>query len=420
MQKIKNDEVDVSGRNRSGKPGFPWGWLVLGVVVGAGVYWGPGLFHKGAAPQAGMPAGAGVPVSTATVVSKNVTVWSEFSGMLQSVNAVELRPRVSGQIMQVHFADGEQVKKGQLLFTIDPRPYEAELARAKGAFAAAQSGAENAKLNLARAQKLIKGKAISQSEFEERNSGAQQSIGNYESAKGALQAAQVNLDYTRITAPISGKISRAEITAGNLVDAGGNAPLLASIVALAPIYASFDIDEQTFLATIQGVPAAKLKQIPVEVGLSNEQGTPTKAVIHAFDNQITPGSGTIRVRALIANKDERLVPGLYARIRLGTPDEAEAVLINPTAINTDQDKKFVMLVGEGNKATYTPVTLGGVIDGLQLVKTGLKAGDQIVVNGLQRIRPNAVLAGTPVDMTTLQPLNPPAEAPPSTDAAGVK
>ena len=387
----------------SEKRGFPWKFLVFGVVVGAAIYWGPGLFHKGggAAPQ-GM-AGGGAPVSIATVVTKPVTEWSEFSGIFQAVNSVEVRPRISGQIMQIHFTDGEIVKKGELLFTIDPRPYEAALITAKASL-------NEAAPTLARAKKLINSKAISRAEFDAAQSAYDRALGNF-------KAAELNLEYTRISAPISGKISRAEITVGNLVDAGGTAPLLASIVSLSPIYASFDIDEQNFLKSIQGVPSAKLKKIPVEVGLSNDQGTPIKATIHSFDNQITAGSGTIRVRALVPNADAALVPGLYARVHLGTPDETDAVLINPTAVGTDQNKKFVMLVGKENKAEYREVTLGTMVDGLQVVRSGLTAGDQIIVNGLQRVRPGAPIAGTPVDMLTLKGAEAPADpaATPATD-----
>jgi multidrug efflux system membrane fusion protein len=330
--------------------------------------------------------------------------------MLQAVNSVEVRPRIGGQITAIHFTDGSQVRKGQALFTIDPRPYAAEVTRAKGALASAQSAQVRAAQDMARAKVLIKSKAISQSEYETRVSALQQAQGNLESAQGALKVAELNLAYTNVSAPIAGKISRAEITVGNLVDGGGSAPLLASIVDLSPIYASFDVDEKTFLATIQGVPAAKLKTIPVEVGLGNETGTALKAAIHSFDNQITPSSGTIRVRALLTNKDETLVPGLYARVRLGTPDPQMVTLINATAVGTDQDKKFVMVVGEGGKAEYRPVTLAGVAEGLQIVTSGLKPDEQIIVNGLQRVRPDAPITGTPVDMLTLAPLNPPAAA----------
>ncbi len=400
----------------SSRSGFRFKWLVIAGLIAAAGYYGYGKWGHGAA--GGAPgAQGGAPVSIATVIAKPVTEWTEFSGILEAVHAVEVRPRISGQIMQVHFADGELVKKGQPLFTIDPRPYEAEVMRAKGTLASAQSAQANAATELARAKKLIKAKAISQSEYEARVSAFNVANGALATAQGAARAAELNLMYTHITAPISGKISRAEITEGNLVDAGGSAPLLASIVALSPIYASFDVDEQSFLRSIQGVPTAKLKTIPVEVGLGNAQGgAPLAATIHAFDNQIKPGSGTLRVRALLPNKDGSLVPGLYARVRLGTPEPTQAILIHPTAVGTDQSKKFVMRVGEGNKAEYRPVVLGGLVEGLQLVREGLAADDQIIVNGLQRVRPGAPISGTAVDMTTLKPLDAPAaEAPPTAE-----
>lgn len=378
---------------------FPLKWLIAGLAVGAAIFWGPGLLHKGgdaAAPAAAAGAG-GPPVSVATVINKPVTQWREFSGILQAVNAVEVRPRIGGQITGIHFTDGGEVKKGQLLFTIDPRPYEAAMISAKGSMTETQA-------TLGRAKKLIASKSISRAEFETAQSAYDRALGNY-------KAAEVNLDYTRITAPISGKISRAEITLGNLVDAGGQAPLLASIVDLSPIYASFDVDEQTFLSAIQGVPAAKLKTIPVEVALGNQQGAFTKATIHSFDNQIAPGSGTIRVRALLENKDATLVPGLYARARLGSADAAESILIHPAAVGTDQDKKFVIVVNAESKAEYRPVKLGGLVDGLQVITEGLKPGEQIIVNGLQRAQPGTPVTAEPVDMETLKPLNPPAEAP---------
>ncbi len=398
------------------KRGFPWGWLVVGVAVGAAIYWGPGLFkHKDAAA----PQGGGMPASVAAVVSKSIMPWSEFSGRLEAVQSAEIRPQVSGVITQVLFKDGEEVKKGQPLFVIDPRPYEAQLASAKGAASAAESAFATAKLDYARAQQLIKMKAISQSEFETRSNALKQASGSAEEAAGALKVAQVNLGYTHIVAPISGKISRAEITPGNLVSAA-NAPLLASIVTLSPLYASFELDEETFLHTIQGVPTAKLKTIPVEIGLSGDTGTPIQATVHAFDNQLAAGTGTIRVRALVPNKDERLVPGLFARVRIGTPGETQAILINPTAVGTDQNKKFVFVVNGESKTEYREVHLGTLVDGLQIVTSGLNEGDQIVVNGLQRLRPGTPVTPVPTDMTTLKPLNaaPNGEAPaPAADAA---
>ncbi len=381
------------------KRGFPLKWLLIAAAVAAGVYYGPGLFGGGNNQPQQPPA---APVSVATVVVKPITQWTEFSGIFQAVNAAEIRPQVSGQITAIHFADGAQVKKGEALFTIDPRPYEAALTTAKAALNQSKAAYE-------RAQKLIKSRAISPAELEQAQSA-------YEQALGVLQNAQVNLGYTAVTAPISGKISRAEITVGNVVEKGANAPLMASIVSLSPIYASFEIDEQTYLKAIQGVPASKLKSIPIEVGLSNAPGTPLAARVHSFDNQITAGSGTIRVRAILENADNTLLPGLYARVRIGSPDPLEVALVHPSAIGTDQSKKFVMVVNAEGKAEYREVTLGDVADGLQIVTNGLAAGEQMIVNGLQRVRPGDAVKGEPVDMTTLKPLDVPAVAATPADA----
>lgn len=381
------------------KRGFPLKWALIAAVVGAGVYYGPGLFGGGNGKPQQPPA---APVSVATVIIKPVTQWTEFSGIFQAVHAAEIRPQVSGQVTAIHFTDGAQVKKGEALFTIDPRPYEAALTTAKAAL-------NQSKAAYDRAQKLIKSKAISPAEFEQAQSA-------YEQALGVFQNAQVNLGYTAITAPITGKISRAEITVGNVVEKGSSAPLMASVVSLAPIYASFEIDEQTYLKAIQGVPANKLKTIPVEVGLSNAHSTPLTARVHSFDNQLTPGSGTIRVRAILDNADHTLLPGLYARVRIGSPDPEEVALVHPSAIGTDQSKKFVMVVNADGKAEYREVTLGDVVDGLQIVTHGLTAGEQMIVNGLQRVRPGDAVQGEPVEMTTLKPLDASAVAATPADA----
>jgi multidrug efflux system membrane fusion protein len=394
------------------KSRFPFRLFLLGAVIGAVIYWGPGLLPQGGGAGAPVgPAGEAMPVSVAQVVNKSVAVWSDFSGKIEAVHSVEIRPRVGGHITAVHFKDGADVKAGAPLFQIDVRPYEAEVMRARGALASAESAQSIAAKDFARAKQLIGSKAISTAEYEAKASALNQANGALESARGALRAAEVNVNYTTIRAPIGGKISRAEITEGNVVDPAANV-VLASIVTLSPIYASFDLDEQTFLTTIAGVPAAKLKKIPVEVGLANDVGTPNKATIHAFDNQIAPDSGTIRVRALIANKDQRLLPGLFAKVRIGSPDAQPSILINPTAIGTDQNKKFVFVVGAENKAEYREVVLGTMSDGLQIITSGLKEGERIVVNGLQRLRPGAPMIPTLVDMVTLKA----ADAPPAVAA----
>lgn len=382
-------------------------WIIILVILGAAIYFVPGLIggKKDAQQDPHAAMAGGIPASVATVIAKPVTAWSEFSGRIEAVNSAEIRPRVSGQIAAIHFKDGELVKKGQQLFTLDTRPYEAELARARGAVTSATSAAANASQDYKRAQTLIQSKAISKAEFEKATSTMQQASGSLETARGAARAAEVNLSYAKITAPISGKISRAELTVGNNVEAGPNAPLLASIVDLSPIYASFELDEQTYVSTMQAVPAGKLKAIPVQVQLAGDKSVAIPATVHSFDNQITSGSGTIRVRAVIPNQDQLLMPGMFAKVRLGSPEQTTSILINPIAVGTDQNKKFVFVVNAEGKAEYHEVEPGQIVDGLQIIKSGLKENDQVVVNGLQRLRPNAPVKAEMVDMQTLKPLN---------------
>lgn len=389
------------------EPKFRWKkWLVIGALIGAGAYWGPGLLHGkgGEGAPGGMMGmmGGPTPVSVATVVTKPVTEWHDFSGMFEAVSSVEVRPRVSGQITAIHFTDGAEVKKGQPLFTIDPRPYEAAMITAKASLVETQA-------TLARAKKLIASKAISRAEYEAAQSAYDRALGNYKSA-------EVNLEYTRIAAPISGKISRAEITVGNLVNAA-SPPLLASIVDLSPIYASFEVDESTFIKTVQGVPTAKLKTIPIEVSAGNGGSELLKASVHSFDNQLKAGSGTIRVRAILENSDQTLVPGLYAKVRLGAAEASDVVLINPAAVNTDQDRKFVLVVSAENKAEYRPVKLGTIDGALQVVREGLNPGEQIVVNGLQRVKPGTEVKPEPVDMETLKGAEAEEQAAPAAEEA---
>lgn len=404
----------------SGKRRFSFKkWLILAALGVAVFYGAPKLFGHGGTmgPPGAPPPGTPMPASVATVVHKPVMVWTSFPGRIEAAQSVEIRPRVSGQITQVHFKDGAEVKRGDALFTLDPRPFEAEVNRAQGALSAAESAAAKARQEYGRAAQLVKSKAVSQSEFDQKKSASAEADGALASARGALQAAQVNLSYAHITAPISGKISRAELTEGNLVQSGPNAPLLASIVNLSPIYASFELDEKSFLSTIQGVPAAKLKQIPVEVTLAGEHAAPIAASIHAFDNQIAPGSGTLRVRAVMENRDGALVPGLFANVRMGKPEETASTLINPLAIGTDQNKKFVLVVNAEGKAEYREVKSGALVDGLQVVNEGLAEGEKIVVEGLQRLKPGTPVIATEVDMTTLKPLNASPEAAPDAKPA---
>ncbi|WEF35054.1 efflux RND transporter periplasmic adaptor subunit [Pseudoduganella chitinolytica] len=339
-------------------------------------------------------AAGGPPVSAATVVEKTIAETQEFSGRLEAIDRVEIRSRVSGFITAVNFKPGSQVKKGDVLFVIDPRPYQAEADRAQAAASSAKAKADLARLELQRAEKLLADKAIAQREFDERASSQKELDANARAAQAQYESAKLNLAYTRVTAPIEGRVSKAEITLGNLVDASA---VLTSVVSLDKIYASFDGDEETYLRV--GRQAHRGEPVVVKVGLANEEGFPHEGKLEFVDNQLDAQTGSVRMRATFANTDGALVPGLFARVQLGGGTaQAKAILINDRAIGTDQNRKFVFVVGKDNKAEYRPVKLGPTVDGLRVVREGLKADEKIVVNGLQRVRPGAPITPQLVPM----------------------
>ncbi|XLZ71845.1 efflux RND transporter periplasmic adaptor subunit [Massilia sp. SR12] len=347
------------------------------------------------ATESHAPAAGGPPVSAAVVVQKSVAETQEFSGRIEAVDHVEIRPRVSGFITAVNFKAGSEVKKGDVLFVIDPRPFQAEASRADAAANSARAKADLAKLELARAEKLLADKAIAQREFDERASALKELDASARAASAAAEAARLNLSYTQVVSPINGRVSKAEITLGNLVDP---AAVLTSVVSLDKIYASFDGDESTFLRV--GGQAHKGQAISVKVGLANETGFPHEGKLEFVDNQLDVRTGSVRMRATFDNKERALVPGLFARVQLdGGTATQQTVLINDRAVGTDQDRKFVFVVGAGNKAEYRPVVLGPNVDGLRVVRSGLEPGEKIVVNGLQRVRPGAPITPAMVDMT---------------------
>ena len=362
---------------------------VAGVVAITAVSWGisgSNEAHADAAPAAAQ----GVPVEVAEVVSRKITDWSSFSGRLEAVDRVEIRPQVTGVLTAVHFKDGALVKKGDILFTIDQRQYAAEVF-------GAEARADYTASELARAERLLAENAIAKRDFEEKKNAAH-------AAQAALRIAKLNLEFSQIRAPIDGRMSRAEVTVGNLVTANAGAPLT-TLVSSEKIYASFDVDEQTFLKYINPARAGK-QALPVHLGLANESGYSREGSIHSIDNRLDTGSGTIRVRALFDNKDGQLVPGLYARLRLGGGQEREAILINEKAVGTDQSKRFVLVVDKDNNSAYREVKTGATQDGLVIVESGLQPGERIVVNGLQRVHPGAPVTPQAVDMKTGKAVNP--------------
>ena len=354
--------------------------------------------HSGPAKStAGPPAGA--PVSVAQVVQKAVTEWDEFSGRVQAVERVEIRPRVTGAIDSIHFDEGQMVKKGQLLFVIDPRPYQATLAQAEASVTAAKARMALAKTEAERSRRLIGEKAIAQRELDERESALLAASADLQAGTAAVQNARLNLIYTSITAPVDGRVSRAEITVGNIVGPSTVAAL-ATLVSMSPIYVNFDVDEPTYIryAAHGAAGNAGTRDLLVGVGLATETGYPHGGRIKAFDNQLNTVSGTIRVRAILDNPDGVLLPGMYARVRTAGGKPVATLLINDKAVGTDQNHSYVMLLGAGNKVLYRLVKLGPVVDGARVVREGLSKDDKIVVDGLQRIHPNDVVSPDVVAM----------------------
>jgi multidrug efflux system membrane fusion protein len=342
---------------------------------------------------AAMPA---VEVDVAPVVARKVVDWQSYSGRLEAVERVDIRPRVSGTITEVHFRNGAQVKKGDVLFTIDPAPYRAEVARAEAQLAATQARVRFTSAELDRAAKLVADSTIPRRTLDEREHNARDAQASLRAAQAELDVAKLNLSYTSVTAPISGRVSRAEITVGNVVAAGATGVPLTTLVSVTPIYASFDVDEQTYLRHIASVKDQT--GVPVQLGLANEAEYSRAGTIDDVDNRLDPVSGTIRVRARFDNTDGLLVPGLYARVKVGGSDPQAAVMVDERAIGTDQDKKFVLVVGDDNKVSYRPVLLGSRQEGLRIVTGGLQPGERIIVNGMQRARPGDVVKPKAVAM----------------------
>jgi multidrug efflux system membrane fusion protein len=364
------------------------------IATAATIYQTSGSAPVTKAVAAAAPSAADVDVST--VISRNITDYQSYSGKIEAIHDVEIRPLVSGTIVAVHFRDGAMVKKGDPLFTIDPRPYQAEVDRAVAQVASAESRSGYASADWARAQRLLPDNAIAKRDFDEAQNANREAVAAVKAAKAALEAAQINLGYTAITAPVSGRVSRAELTIGNIVSPGANAPVLTTLVSTSPIYASFDVDEQTYLRFLSH---DSKETVPVWIGLANETGYSRQGVIDSVDNRLDTSAGTIRVRARFENTDGALVPGLYARVRVGGGAPHQAVLVSDAAIQTDQDMKFVLLVDKESKVQYREVKLGEEHQSLRVITGGLQPGDRIVVNGIQRVRPGDLVKPNPVQMS---------------------
>jgi RND family efflux transporter MFP subunit len=333
------------------------------------------------------------PVTVAAAVAGKVKDWDEFTGRFEAIQHVQLRPRVSGYVERVAFVEGSEVHKGDLLFAIDPRPYQATLEHAQAELALARARSELAVSQSARAQRLLAAHAISQEEHDQRVSEVSQATANVAAGQAAVDTARLNLEFTRVTSPIDGRVSRAIVTAGNYVTAGETT--LTSVVSLDPIYVSFDGDEQRYLDFQQKAIGAGHDPTGVQVGLDGETGFPHKGRVNFVDNAVDPATGTIHLRALLDNSDRRLVPGLMARVRLAGSADYSAVLVPDAAVATDQDRRYVLVVGADRTVEYRSVELGTVSDGLRVVRSGLKVGERVIIGGLARARPGTKV--TPQD-----------------------
>ncbi|SFW29767.1 MULTISPECIES: multidrug efflux RND transporter periplasmic adaptor subunit MexE [Pseudomonas] len=338
-------------------------------------------------------------VSVAKVLEQPVNEWDEFTGRLEAPETVEIRPRVSGQIDEVAFTEGALVKKGDLLFQIDPRPFQAEVRRLEAQLAQARATATRSENEAQRGERLRLSNAISAELADSRTTAAQEARAAVAAIQAQLDLAKLNLSFTRVTSPISGRVSRAQITAGNLVTA--DVTPLTSVVSTDKVYAYFDADERVFLKYTQLARQGQRGQAtPVYMGLSNEDGNPHLGQMNFVDNQVNPQTGTIRGRAVFDNKDGAYTPGLYARLKLVGSGTYSAVLINDEAVGTDLGKKFVLVMDADNKPAYRAVELGPKIEGLRIVRNGLSKDDTIIVKGLQRARPGSPVTPETVPMAS--------------------
>jgi multidrug efflux system membrane fusion protein len=412
-------------------PYFSLGGGLFASALWVGVATGLVGCGRNADAQGGPPPAA--PVSVAPAVQRAVSDSEEFSGRLEAAEFVELRPRVAGTVDRVHFTDGALVSKGQLLFSIDARPFTAETARAESQLAAAKSRTELAKSELARAQSLLDSKAVSRQEFDQLSSGARTSDADVKAAEAALRVAQLNLDYATVRSPISGRVSRANVTAGNLVN---EQTVLTSIAGVAKVYAYFDGSEQTYLrvkaeneraaaapkgGSAPSVPKAD-RAPAVRMGLANETGFPHEGRLDFVDNRLNPQTGAIRMRASFDNAKGQFTPGLAAKLVMTTSASYDAVMVPERAIGTDQTKKFVFVVGADGQPQFREIKPGALIDGMRVVTNGsVKVGENVIVDGLQRVIPGLPVApqvlkvddkGMPIFPA---PQGPPGAAPPSGD-----
>ncbi|USG62034.1 efflux RND transporter periplasmic adaptor subunit [Sneathiella marina] len=363
--------------------------LVTAAIVGG--YYLLDIQSADAIPAKSSALPQALPLEVMQVQTEYVRLWNEFSGHLTAIDQVDLRPQVSGSIIEIQFEDGQFVSKGDVLFVIDPRTYRSDVKQAKAELSVARQNLRLAKKEKVRAEELVGKGNISKRLFDERANTEAVAISRVNNTAAALEQAEIALDHAYVKAPISGRVSRIEITEGNFVSSGSNAPILTTIVATEEIYADFEVDEQTYLAQMHSTRLLEENRttIPVELLLAN--GSSLSGQVHSFDNRIDPQTGTIRTRAVFKNTNGALLPGMFAKLRIGTPSEKELILLPPSAISTDQERKFVYILSDSNKVEYRQVTLGAYQDGRRVITSGLSPADRVVTQGILKIRPGTLV-----------------------------
>ncbi len=355
----------------------------------------------GCAKDAPQPASTAPEVTVTKPIAQQVTDYFEFPGCTEAVSEVEIRARVTGYIVSVTFEDGQEVKAGQTLFEIDPRPYKASLERAKGELKLLEATREKAVVDLQRSERLRPSGAVSQDEYEQHVAKLKQAEAGIDSAKAAVTQAELDLEFTTIVSPIDGRVSKARIREGNLVQSGGNnSAVLTTVVTTNPIYACFNVDELALLKyqelarkAGQDLRPSRLKdlKLPVEIGLANEEGFPHAGIIDFTDNKVNRTTGTLRVRGVFDNASGYLSPGLFVRVRIPFGTVHQALMVTERAIGRDQRQKYLLVVNKDNVVEYREVKVGSLRNGLRVIESGIEADDQIVVKGLQRARPGTTV-----------------------------
>ena len=369
--------------------------VVIVLVVGTAIAFAAGSVSKythDAQAKTAAAAAPGVPVTVSRLEPQTVNPFAEFSGRINAVDYAEIRPQVSGRITEIRFHDGEHVSAGDVLVVIDPRPYQAAVDKAQADLQTAINNAKFAKVERDRGSQLVKSNYLSQETFDQRTNADEVAKAAVQAAQAALESAQINLDYAYVKAPISGRVSRAEITLGNLVGSPTAAPpVLTSIVSDDGVYADFEVDEQTFLNNVgnYGQSQEEQQKIPVDVVVRGNGDRVYHGRIYSFDNRIDSSSGSIRARARFDNTDGGLIPGMFVSVRMGSGAIDDALLVPESAIGNDQSKRFVFVVGDGNKAEYRSVALGPQIDGNRVVLHWSQTGDRVILDHLQRLAPGA-------------------------------